>query len=229
MKTNFFFVLLFNSVMYTYAQVGINTITPDPSAALDIQSQPDKPAGFLPPRVNLTSRTDALTITSPATGLIVYNSNPNAVNLREGISLNTGTPAAPVWQSLTPENGVEIGKLVYFGTTTNASKILKKGGFEFKFTVEGGLTRLYARLIQAPTAPITISGNRVGWVNAITGLKLVSQTWNLSDWNTWKEMDFMANQASHFFYLRVSNSNQFYKISNFVNQNSFNSLIVEIY
>jgi hypothetical protein len=229
MEAKIFFMLLFSSIMYTEAQVGINTSSPDTSAALDIQAKPDKPAGFLPPRVNLTSHTDALTITSPATGLIVYNSNPNAANLREGISLNTGTPAAPLWQSLTPENGVEIGKLVYFGTTMNASKTLKKGGFEFKFTIEGAQTYLYARLIQAPTDPITISGNRVGWVSTITGLKLVSQTWNSTDWNTWKVMDFMANGASHFFYLRVSNSNQFYKISNFVNQNSFNSLIVEIY
>ena len=160
MKAKIFFMLLFSSIIYK-AQIGVNTNSPDPSAALDIQGKPDKPAGFLPPRVHLISRTDALTIASPATGLIVYNSNPNAADLREGISLNTGTPAAPLWQSLTPENGVEIGKLVYFGTTINASKTLKKGGFEFKFTIEGAQTYLYARLIQAPNDPITISGNRL--------------------------------------------------------------------
>ena len=102
MKAKIFFMLLFSSIIYK-AQIGVNTNSPDPSAALDIQGKPDKPAGFLPPRVHLISRTDALTIASPATGLIVYNSNPNAADLREGISLNTGTPAAPLWQSLTPE------------------------------------------------------------------------------------------------------------------------------
>lgn len=229
MKTRIFFGILLSSVIYSNAQVGINTSSPDSSAALDIQSNPVQKSGFLPPRINLNSRTDAQTITSAATGLIVYNTNPGVANLREGLTLNTGTPTAPLWQSLTPENGVEIGKLVYFGTTSNVSKTLKKGGFEFKFTLEGGATYLYARLIQAPTSAITISGNRVGWVNAITGLKLVSQIWSTTDWNTWKVMDFMANGASHFFYLRVSSSNQFYKISNFVNQNNFNSLVVEIY
>ena len=49
---------------------GIGTNAPDPSARLHVSSSTK---GFLPPRVALTSTTSASPITSPATGLIVYN------------------------------------------------------------------------------------------------------------------------------------------------------------
>ncbi len=51
-------------------QVGIGTVTPDASAMLDVTSTTK---GFLPPRVALTGTTDVATISSPATGLLVYN------------------------------------------------------------------------------------------------------------------------------------------------------------
>lgn len=53
-----------------FAQTGIGTTTPDASAKLDV-SATNK--GLLPPRVTLTSATDATTILLPATGLLVYN------------------------------------------------------------------------------------------------------------------------------------------------------------
>jgi|GEM_PF-854409 len=49
-----------------------NVNPPDPSAMLDVQSS-DK--GLLIPRVELTSTTDQTTIASPATSLLVYNTN----------------------------------------------------------------------------------------------------------------------------------------------------------
>lgn len=54
----------------TSAQVGIGTATPNASAQLDVTSTNK---GLLPPRVALTSTTDVSTISSPATGLVVYN------------------------------------------------------------------------------------------------------------------------------------------------------------
>jgi hypothetical protein len=51
------------------AQTGIGTTTPDASAKLDVYSNNK---GFLPPRVTLTSVTDAVTIPSPATGLLEW-------------------------------------------------------------------------------------------------------------------------------------------------------------
>jgi hypothetical protein len=72
------------------AQVGIGTTTPNASAKLDITSTTQ---GFLPPRVALTSTSDATTIKNaagtsitPATGLFVYNT------ATAGISPNNVTP-----------------------------------------------------------------------------------------------------------------------------------------
>ena len=69
--------------MSIFAQTGIGTTTPNPSAKLDVFST-DK--GFLPPRVTLTSGTDIITIPSPATGLLVYNTGNN-VGLVAGLLL----------------------------------------------------------------------------------------------------------------------------------------------
>ncbi len=50
---------------------------PHPSAMLDIKSSNK---GLLPPRVGLISITDITTIASPATGLLVYNTNSSILN-----------------------------------------------------------------------------------------------------------------------------------------------------
>lgn len=57
-------------VLAATAQVGIGTTTPNASASLDVSSSNK---GFLPPRVALTSTTDVSTVSTPATGLLVYN------------------------------------------------------------------------------------------------------------------------------------------------------------
>jgi hypothetical protein len=57
------------SVNLLTAQTGIGTNTPDASAKLDVSANNK---GFLPPRVSLTGVYDATTISSPATGLLVY-------------------------------------------------------------------------------------------------------------------------------------------------------------
>lgn len=62
-----FVVLL---VSTAHAQTGIGTTTPNASAKLEVYATNK---GFLPPRLTLTSATDATTIVSPAEGLLVYN------------------------------------------------------------------------------------------------------------------------------------------------------------
>jgi hypothetical protein len=52
------------------AQTGIGTTTPSASAKLEVYAT-DK--GFLPPRIALTATNAASPVTSPATGLLVYN------------------------------------------------------------------------------------------------------------------------------------------------------------
>ena len=82
-------VLLVASVN-AQAQIGINNPTPDPSAALDVTSTTQ---GMLVPRMTQTQRT---AITSPATGLLVYQTDATA-----GFYFYNGT----AWTSLNGTNG----------------------------------------------------------------------------------------------------------------------------
>jgi hypothetical protein len=63
----FFFLLVSSGSL---AQTGIGTATPDASAKLDISSTNK---GFLPPRIALTALNSASPVTSPATGLLIFN------------------------------------------------------------------------------------------------------------------------------------------------------------
>jgi len=54
---------------YSYAQIGINTLTPDPSSAMDITSNSQ---GLLVPRMTTLERTG---ITSPAESLLVFDTD----------------------------------------------------------------------------------------------------------------------------------------------------------
>lgn len=56
--------------VFTYAQIGIGLPSPDSSAMLHVSA---KNKGVLLPSIGLTSDTDAVTVPSPADGLIVWN------------------------------------------------------------------------------------------------------------------------------------------------------------
>ena len=75
-----FFFLLF--MMPIYAQVGIGTTTPDPSAALDVESTT---GGMLVPRMNTSQRN---AISTPANGLLVYDTDENSMYLFHSGSWN---------------------------------------------------------------------------------------------------------------------------------------------
>jgi hypothetical protein len=92
MKKLLLSLVLFCAGFSGFAQnVGVGTNTPNASAVLDVSATN---RGLLPPRVALTGTTDAITIASPATGLLVYNtatagSAPN--NVRPGYYYYTGS------------------------------------------------------------------------------------------------------------------------------------------
>lgn len=71
-------MLLFAAIAFSMmasAQVGINTTTPDASAALDVSGNN---SGLLIPRVSLEDvLSDSSPIANPAVGLLVYNTNPS--------------------------------------------------------------------------------------------------------------------------------------------------------
>lgn len=74
----FLFIMLLVAAVSVQAQVGIGTPTPASSAQLDVSSTTK---GFLPPRMDSTQRN---AIVSPATGLTIYNTTLNSVQVYNG-------------------------------------------------------------------------------------------------------------------------------------------------
>jgi hypothetical protein len=70
MKKIILVLTLFLVFLNGNAQTGIGTTTPNASAKLEVFSTNQ---GFLPPRIALTATNAASPVTSPATGLLVYN------------------------------------------------------------------------------------------------------------------------------------------------------------
>ncbi|HCA06942.1 hypothetical protein [Chryseobacterium sp.] len=125
-----------DAVITSTGSIGIGTVIPDVSSALEIKSSNK---GFLPPRVTLTSSSDATTIPNPATGLVVYN-NGN-INLEPGLYYNIGTPSVPNWNK---SGGTIIteteGSITYKSPIQplNNRPILNAGEFQFQILRSGG-------------------------------------------------------------------------------------------
>ena len=96
MKRGIVIIALFLVFLSGKAQTGIGTTTPDASAKLDV-SATNK--GLLPPRVTLTSGSDTTTISSPATGLLIYNTGNN-VALQAGYYYWNGSSWATIATAL---------------------------------------------------------------------------------------------------------------------------------
>lgn len=93
---NFLLLLIVLAISITnQAQVSINTTgaNPDASAGLDV-SFTNK--GLLIPRVALTGTTDAVTVPTPATSVLVYNTGTGGLT-PAGYYYNAGTSGAPNW------------------------------------------------------------------------------------------------------------------------------------
>lgn len=80
MEKFYFLPILFALLVVNqnFAQVGINTTEPNPSAELDVASTQ---RGFLPPRMSSNDR-DA--INNPAAGLMIYNTDDNNIQYFNG-------------------------------------------------------------------------------------------------------------------------------------------------
>lgn len=100
--------------------VAIGGSTPDASALLDVNSTSK---GVLLPRLALTSNTDSSTISSPATGLLVYNTGTAGLtyigyvfwNGSEWRSIDNSTTVAPSVASLVCNNAYINPKAYYAG------------------------------------------------------------------------------------------------------------------
>jgi len=92
----FFILIQAGCYSYILAQsvgVGSNAFIPDPSAGLEIQFSNK---GVLIPQVALSSVSDAATIVSPATSLLVFNTGTGGLT-PAGYYYNAGSAAAPNW------------------------------------------------------------------------------------------------------------------------------------
>ena len=106
-----------NQKLTLNANVGINTTMPDASAVLDLNSTNK---GFLPPRITTAQRN---TISSPAEGLVIYNTDEKALNVYNGIAWKSMIPPQPFGCGLTISinhvisGGVApVNKTVAYGT-----------------------------------------------------------------------------------------------------------------
>ena len=119
-----------------FAQTGIGTTTPHASAKLDVSSTNK---GFLPPRVTLTSTTDASTIVSPAEGLLVYNLG--SVGLQAGYYYWNGANWATIATATSAGNGVTSMDMVKLYGEAHSKASGKIGnsttGFVFSVPVSG--------------------------------------------------------------------------------------------
>jgi len=138
MKKYFLFIILFVSsivsVNFCYAQgIAVNTTgnTADPSAMLDINATNK---GVLVPRMALSDRN---VITSPATGLLIYQTDNTP-----GFYYNAGTSTTPNWTLLgatgptgptgpTGSNGSNGSNGAGFSNGTSAGQVYLTGGSPF--------------------------------------------------------------------------------------------------
>ncbi len=125
--------------------VGINTNTPDSSAALDVVS-PNNNSGLLIPRMDSFHRN---TIPVPAKGLLVFDTNKNQ------FYYNGGTPAAPAWTPISNSSSAQGWSL-----TGNAGTV---AGTNFLGTTD--LTPLEFRVFNKQSGYIDTVGNTsFGWL-----------------------------------------------------------------
>jgi hypothetical protein len=97
-------LLLLIAVHTSFSQVGIGTTTPASSAALEISSTSK---GFLPPRMNLSQINS---ISSPAEGLFIYNTDSNCFQFYNGVSWSDCIGQAP-------SNKLDCGSISINGTS----------------------------------------------------------------------------------------------------------------
>jgi len=109
--TGIILFLVLISFSKTSAQTGIGTHTPDVSSALEVKSTNK---GLLIPRLSTLQKNN---ITAPASGLILYDTDLNC------LSVNNGTPAAPVWDCTTVSPNVRFFYMPSINIPTNESLI----------------------------------------------------------------------------------------------------------
>ena len=131
-KALFLLLLLANSAG-VYAQVGIGTPTPDPSAILELQSTSQ---GFLLPRMNATQMN---AIPSPLSGLMVFNTTAGEAFYYDGTTWSPVAATAAAGWNLTGNAGTSPAT-DYIGTSDAQPLVFRTDGNEqMRLDVNGNL------------------------------------------------------------------------------------------
>jgi hypothetical protein len=217
-------------------QIGIGTSSPDASAALEVASTNK---GFLPPRVALTSSTDSATITSPATGLMVYNTATAGTapfNVSPGVYVNNGTPASPSWAIVQVYNdsfGATSNKLRYLGSADITKTIVIDDFIEFRISQSGTTYTFAMRLTKNPGANITYRYTRIGYQSSANSGYSNSFTFTSANYSTWQSVDAPAIITSTALGFHGSFSspqrNRFHEFILSLSYNEFVNLVVNSY
>lgn len=140
----FFAVIHFSA--YSQMKIGLPAGAPDPSAILDISNIGSAtPKGFLGPKVALSANNNPAPITSPATGLMVYNT------ATAGVSPNDVAPGYYYWN----------GSLwVLFAISTYTAPVTSSNIYGIDGTLSGN------RTIGLGTYFLNFTGGNVGINNA---------------------------------------------------------------
>ena len=159
-----FTVIILLFTISTKAQIGIGTITPDASARLQVDANASTNAkGFLPPRVTATERAG---VVSPATGLIVYQTDGT-----KGFYYYDGT----AWNLLT----IATSTVPY----TGATKSVNLGAYDL--TVNGITVGKGAGNVSSNTAngASALYSNTTGSLNTASGYRALYSN-IIGDFNT---------------------------------------------
>lgn len=154
-KSRLFLLLLpflWNGVIGQNVGINATGALPNTSAMLDVSSTNK---GVLYPNINLTSNTDAVTIPTPATGLMVWNTNA-ALPCGVGYYYNAGTSATPAWICFKKQQQI----MQMYGTAgrlnINSAVATVQPGLSAAFVVPAG-----------QTATVTVIGD-IGVRNVLT-------------------------------------------------------------
>ncbi|MEN9304575.1 MAG: hypothetical protein RL264_3004, partial [Bacteroidota bacterium] len=124
--------------------VGINNLTPDNSAILDISSTEK---GLLIPRMTSTQRN---AISLPQNGLMIFNTTSNAMEI------NTGTTTSPIWSSVS--TATSSTNLYTSDGTLSANRVVTQGANTLSFTS----TATNGFSVDGATFSVDAANNRVG-------------------------------------------------------------------
>jgi hypothetical protein len=170
-------VLIFGLAFFTgNAQTGIGTTTPSPSAKLEVASSNQ---GFLPPRIALTSTNAASPVTSPATGLLVYNTATSGTapnNVAPGYYYWNGSAWVAILSNITTSSisgngttttltnfGAEVNTqsgTTYTLTATDNGKIIScTSNSAITITVPALTSGFNCLIVQRGTGQITLSAS----------------------------------------------------------------------